>query len=71
MLVLTRRIDEQIRVGDEITITIVRIKGHSVRIGVDAPRDVAVRRSELETGLTSPQQSPVRPPRQSGPVRQA
>lgn len=71
MLVLTRRIDEQIRVGDEITITIVRIKGRSVRIGIDAPRDVSVRRSELEADLTSSRQSPARPPERSGPVPQA
>ena len=47
MLVLTRKLQEKIRVGDEITITILRVKGNSVRIGVEAPRDVRVVRGEL------------------------
>lgn len=47
MLVLTRKEQEQIRIGDSITITIVRIKGNTVRVGIEAPRDVHVVRSEL------------------------
>ena len=47
MLVLTRKLKEQIRIGDNITITILRIKGKSVRIGIDAPDYVRILRSEL------------------------
>ena len=47
MLVLTRKADEQILIGDDIKITLVRIRGNSVRIGIDAPRDVRVMRGEL------------------------
>jgi len=47
MLVLTRRPQEQIRIGDDITITILRVKGNTVRVGVEAPRDVRVVRGEL------------------------
>ncbi|QDV64437.1 MULTISPECIES: carbon storage regulator CsrA [Crateriforma] len=47
MLVLTRKAKEQIVIGDGITITLVRVKGNSVRIGIDAPKDVRVVRGEL------------------------
>ena len=47
MLVLTRKADEQILIGDDIKITLVRVRGNSVRIGIDAPRDVRVMRGEL------------------------
>jgi carbon storage regulator len=47
MLVLSRRKDETIMIGDEIEITIVDIKGDTVRIGIDAPRRIAVHRKEV------------------------
>lgn len=47
MLVLTRKQNEQITIGDDIKITLVRIRGNSVRIGIEAPRDVRVVRGEL------------------------
>lgn len=47
MLILTRRINESLVIGDEITVTILGVKGNQVRIGVDAPRDVSVHREEL------------------------
>lgn len=47
MLVLTRKLKEQIQIGDNITISILRVKGNSVRIGIQAPRDVRVARNEL------------------------
>lgn len=49
MLVLTRKAKEEIRIGNSITVTIVRIKGQSVRIGINAPEHVHVMRSELVT----------------------
>jgi carbon storage regulator len=48
MLVLTRKSHEQIQIGDNITVTVLRVKGGAVRIGVDAPRNVSVLRKELE-----------------------
>jgi carbon storage regulator CsrA len=47
MLVLTRKLQQQIKIGDEITVTILRVKGNTVRVGVQAPRDVRVVRGEL------------------------
>ncbi|MBT4523123.1 MAG: carbon storage regulator CsrA [Halieaceae bacterium] len=47
MLILTRRVGESLMVGDEITVTVLGVKGNQVRIGVDAPRDVAVHREEI------------------------
>lgn len=47
MLVLTRKIGELIVIGDDIKIKIVEIKGKQVRIGIEAPRDVAVNREEI------------------------
>ena len=47
MLVLSRKLTEQIRIGDNITISILRVKGNTVRVGIDAPRDVRVVRGEL------------------------
>ncbi len=47
MLVLTRKVDEQILIGDDIKITLIRVRGNSVRIGIEAPRAVRVVRGEL------------------------
>lgn len=50
MLVLTRKMNEEIRIGEEIVIKVLDIRGNCVRIGVEAPREVSVMRSELVTG---------------------
>jgi len=47
MLVLTRREGERIALGDDIVVTVVSIQGNKVRLGVSAPDDVVIRRSEL------------------------
>ena len=59
MLILTRRVDESLVIGDNVTVTILGVKGNQVRIGVDAPRDVAVHREELaqKQGLGEESQS--------------
>jgi carbon storage regulator CsrA len=47
MLVLTRKLQQQIKIGEQITVTILRVKGSTVRVGVQAPREVRVIRGEL------------------------
>ncbi|MEM1111054.1 MAG: carbon storage regulator CsrA [Pseudomonadota bacterium] len=47
MLILTRRVGESLMVGEEITVTVLGVKGNQVRIGVNAPRDVSVHREEI------------------------
>ncbi len=47
MLILTRRIGEALMIGDEVTVTVLGVKGNQVRIGVTAPKDVAVHRQEV------------------------
>ena len=47
MLVLSRRVGESVVVGDDVTITVLEVRGDVVRIGIDAPRSVAVHRAEL------------------------
>ena len=47
MLILTRRVGETLMIGDEVTVTVLGVKGNQVRIGVNAPRDVSVHREEI------------------------
>jgi carbon storage regulator CsrA len=47
MLVLTRKLQQQIKIGEHVTVTILRVKGQTVRVGIEAPRDVRVVRGEL------------------------
>jgi len=47
MLILTRRVGETVMVGEDVTVTVLGVKGNQVRIGVNAPRDVAVHREEI------------------------
>ncbi|MEM7253387.1 MAG: carbon storage regulator CsrA [Pseudomonadota bacterium] len=47
MLILTRRVGESLMIGDEVTVTVLGVKGNQVRIGVNAPKDVSVHREEI------------------------
>jgi len=67
MLVLSRKESQRIRLGDSIVVTIVKISGDKVRVGIDAPTDVLVLRDELEVHVTAPAPaSPATPAQTSG-----
>lgn len=47
MLILTRRVGETLMIGDNVTVTVLGVKGNQVRLGINAPKDVAVHREEI------------------------
>ena len=47
MLILSRRVGESVMIGDDVSITVLRVKGNQVRLGVNAPKSVAVQREEI------------------------
>jgi carbon storage regulator len=47
MLILTRRVGETVMIGEDVTVTVLGVKGNQVRIGVNAPKDIAVHREEI------------------------
>ena len=53
MLILTRRVGEAMKLGEEITVTVLGVRGNQVRIGIDAPKSVAIQREEIySTAIT-------------------
>ena len=56
MLILTRRVGETLMVGDEVTVTVLGVKGNQVRIGVKAPKHVSVHREEIYERIRAEQQ---------------
>ena len=52
MLVLTRKVGERILIGDDIVITVLDVRGDSIRLGVDAPRGISIQRAEILKAVT-------------------
>ena len=65
MLILTRRVGESLMIGDDVTITVLGVKGNQVRIGVKAPKEVAVHREEILNRIeeASAEKEPLSEPR--------
>ena len=57
MLILTRRIGESIIIGDNVEVSILDIRGHQVRLGIEAPKDISVHREEIYNRIQAEKES--------------
>jgi carbon storage regulator len=67
MLILTRRVGETVMIGEEVSVTILGVKGNQVRVGINAPKNVAVHREEIFERIKSEADGPES--RESGSLR--
>ena len=68
MLILTRRVGETVMIGDDVTFTVLGVKGNQVRIGINAPKHVAVHREEIYERIKREQRAAVANGEPSKPV---
>jgi carbon storage regulator len=61
MLILTRRVGEALKIGDNVEVTILSVKGNQVRIGINAPKEVSVHREEIYSRIKEEQKQPKLP----------
>jgi carbon storage regulator len=61
MLILTRRVGETVMIGNDVTVTILGVKGNQVRVGINAPKNVAVHREEIYERIRREQQGDSQP----------
>ena len=62
MLILTRRVGETVMIGDNVTVTVLGVKGNQVRVGVNAPKDIAVHREEIDERIKREQEGEAQAP---------
>ena len=67
MLILTRRVGETLMIGDEVTVTVLGVKGNQVRIGINAPKTVAVHREEIYLRIKGEQEAGAAPAEPAAP----
>ena len=68
MLILTRRVGESLVIGDDVTVTVLGVKGNQVRVGVNAPQEVMVHRQEIYERVRAGQPPPPAGPAGGGPA---